>query len=203
MTTVACVLRSGGRYDESWVDRLRNGLARHAAWDHELVVLTDMELERHRAVPLRHGWRGWWSKAELFRPDLFTKRVVYFDLDVLITGSVYLLLTYAGPFLAVKDHWRPGTQSSCVMAWDGADPPPIYEAAVRDGMPMRGRFDLWWNEVARAREIQDEFTGLVGSYKAHQLQAGPQHYAVVDFHGSPKPAEADGWPAALWEERAP
>lgn len=38
-------------------------------------------------IPLHHDWPGWWSKIELFRPDLpfdEGERLLYLDLDTLI-----------------------------------------------------------------------------------------------------------------------
>ena len=72
MVTLLTVLRSGGRYDASWVERLAAGARRSIAGLERIVCLTDLALdvEGVETVPLLHNWPSWWSKFEAFRPDL-------------------------------------------------------------------------------------------------------------------------------------
>lgn len=46
-------------------------------------------------MPLLHCWPGWWSKIELFRPDLPLDAAVYFDLDTVILGNIDALVGIA------------------------------------------------------------------------------------------------------------
>lgn len=204
--TAACVLRDGGVYDGDWVRRLRSALA-WALDPDRFLCLSDQQLEGVETVALRHRWPGYWAKAELFRPGLFTGRVWYFDLDLLVVRRLTALRSYAGRFLAVRDHWARGVQSSCVMSWDGADPPGIYRQMAErlPRMHRRRRFDRYWNRLIQAEEIQTVFPGLLASYKNEGLDAGPGEYAVVDFHGRPKPTDfpPDHWVTREWERWAP
>ena len=65
------------------------------------------------------GAPGWWGKLGLFRAGLWPEgdRVLLFDLDTLIEGAIEELATYAGPFAALEDFYRPGGLQSSVMAW--------------------------------------------------------------------------------------
>ena len=83
--TIACVLRSGGDFDAEYVERLRDGVAANLSLPHRFVCLSDIEVPCER-VALRHGWPGWWSKLELF--EQLKGRVLYFDLDTVIAGSL-------------------------------------------------------------------------------------------------------------------
>ena len=91
MTTVATVLRSrGGRYGPGWVRRLAAGLRRHLPRPYRLVCLTDVPdavADVAEPIPFRYDWPGWWSKLELFREDVSVGRMIYFDLDTVITGT--------------------------------------------------------------------------------------------------------------------
>lgn len=202
---LAAVLRSGGVYDREWVWRLRRQANEHLPHD-EFVYLTDLPCSDMWAVSLEHDWEGWWAKAELFRPGLFDDRVVYLDLDTLIVGDASLLSGYEGAFAALRDFYAPSIDASGVMAWDGRDPPPIYEVALSDPPPMnpRRRFDLWWNQFVSAEHLQDLFPGIVGSYKADQLQDGPRDFPIVCFHGRPRLTDLseDSWARRAWEGRA-
>lgn len=96
MTTIACVLKSGGIYTPEWVYALKRGIARHAS-DYRFVCLTDAAgLPPVWSVSLAYHWPGWWSKLELFRPGVFEdgERVLYLDLDTLVVGDVGELVSH-------------------------------------------------------------------------------------------------------------
>lgn len=209
--TVACVLCSGGVYGAEDVRRLRAAVRRHFDGA-EFAVLSDLENAELVAVDtsrvrLKHvsgcGWTGWWSKLELFRPALFAGRVIYLDLDTLVLGDIGFLATYTGPFAALRDFWNPSIQASGVMAWDGSDPPPLYEiakASPPDRMP-NGRFDLWWNQYIVADVLQDLYPGRIVSFKEHCGEDDPPREArVVCFHGRPtlRDLEPEHWAAKTW-----
>lgn len=201
--TVACVLRSGGCYDAAWVRRLHRQVKEHLEAPHDFVCLADGDyghLPHMSAVPLEHDWPGWWAKMELFRPGLFEGRVLYLDLDTLIVGDITSLVSYDGAFATLRDFGDPRISASGVMAWDGRQPPPIYEAMPDGGPPRRNaRADLWWNkQVWTPDHLQDLYPGMFGSYKASGLEDGPGGFSVVCFHGTPKMHELPG----TWVERA-
>lgn len=197
--TVATVLKSGGVYGAEWVRRLRRQVADHLSVDHRFVCLTDADVERVETRRMRHDWPGYWSKLELYRGDLFDGRVIFFDLDTVIVGDISELSLYGGRFAALRDFYNPTIQASGVLAWNGRNPPPIYEIAQDEQSPFRGRSDLWWNRHVEADVLQDLFPGLIGSYKAHELQAGPKNFSVVCFHGKPRQHELPGtWVDDAW-----
>lgn len=128
MTTIACVMRSGGDFGPEYVLALLNGVRRHTNAD--FTVLTDCPetaeivsgCDGAHAVPLAYDTPGWWSKLELFRDDVFPagEAVVYFDLDTVITGPVPALMAYNGVFAATRGP-RFGNLGSGVMAWRHGD----------------------------------------------------------------------------------
>ena len=89
------VLKSGGPYGVEYVERISDALSRCsdvAYFYPELRCLTDFpehELDHCCEVrPLKHNWPGWWSKIELFRPDLPNVPAIYLDLDTIILGDI-------------------------------------------------------------------------------------------------------------------
>jgi len=88
MLTVACVLRSGGKFDSEYVRKLRDGVLRFANVPHRFVCLSDVDVPCER-IPLEHNWPGWWSKIELFRPGVIKAPMLYLDLDTIVIGSLY------------------------------------------------------------------------------------------------------------------
>jgi len=119
MFTLITVLKSGGRYDAIWVERLARGVRRHAPAFTRILCLTDLPLdvEGVERVPLRHDWPAWWAKMEAFRPDLTKGPTLLCDLDTVFTGAADAL---AEPGLAaMEDYFHKGRLSSALLRWSG------------------------------------------------------------------------------------
>jgi len=204
---VVCVLKQGGCYDLEYVRNLANGIRRHLTAPYRFYCLTDVdpwhpqwfESNRIQHLPLRHRWPGWWSKIELFRPFLFTGRVLYLDLDTLVTGSLAKLAAYDGDFAILRDFYFDQGLGSAVMAWRAGDHGMIYERFKANALASARNFhgDQQWIAHCLDRlevepdRIQDLFPDLAVSYKpipggAH-LQEKPKGASLVCFHGKPKP----------------
>lgn len=217
MITVACVLRSGGMYDAEWVRKLRDGVARHLRLQHRFVCLSDVDVPCER-IPLVTGWRGWWSKIELFRPSLFEGTVIYFDLDTVVVGSLDAIAGHPHKFTMAHEFYRPDRLCSTAMAWSG-DQSFLFDAFGRDTAETMALYDTVLpprdgrigdqsyieDQFARYGERPETFRDLFGeravaSYKVHKCQnEPPKDAAAVAFHGSPKPHEIKtGWVADAW-----
>ena len=123
MLTVACVL-SPGRYDETWVRKLKAGVDRHLTIPHRFVCLTNEPIEGIETVNLIHDWPGWWSKIELFRPGLFDYPVLYLDLDTMVCGNIDPLIFNSMSLTMWREEIRHLANSS-VMLWS-RDKSSIY-----------------------------------------------------------------------------
>ncbi len=209
MLTVACVLRSGGIYDATWVARLKAGVARHLPhFQHRFVCLSDVDVPCER-IPLVHGWPGWWAKVELFR---LPGPVLYFDLDTAIVGSLSEIASQTASgmgFTILQDFYRATGFGSGVMAWDDRfDALRLYAAFASDAdgwmQTCQGGGDQQFIErqgLNTFRRWQDDWPGQVVSYKYHccggrspitgQMMPGgiPANARVVCLHGRPKFAD--------------
>jgi hypothetical protein len=139
MTTLITVLKSGGRYDAAWVERLARGVRRHAPAFDRILCLTDLPLvvagvER---VPLRHDWPAWWAKMEAFRPGLTRGPTLLCDLDTVLTGPADAL---AEPGLtAMEDYFHKGRLSSALLRWRGGELDFLYTAFAAEPARHRSR----------------------------------------------------------------
>jgi hypothetical protein len=195
MLTVACVLRSGGIYDASWVARLRDGVKRHLPMEHRFVCLSDVDVPCER-IPLEHDWPGWWAKVELFKIE---GPVLYFDLDTAIIGDLSDL-AYAATWPGLKmlqDFYAPDHFGSGVMAWRGRVF-HIYETfAANTPQEMHKRRarmgDQAYIEDVEGKDLilawQDALPGQIVSYKVHCRNGIPANARVVCLHGKPKFAD--------------
>lgn len=197
--TVACVLKSGGDYQPKHVHALRDGVARHLSRLHRFVCLTDVAVDCEM-VPLIHGWPGWWSKIELFRPC--SGPVLYLDLDTIVVGSLDDIAV-GHRFTVLQNFWaeaykEPQRIGSGVMAWD-CDLSSIYETFRRDAdrLLVEYKTKAKWGDQAFIKDHtpvemerwQQKYPGRVVSFKKHVLpnRGVPAGASVVCFHGQPRP----------------
>lgn len=197
MLTVACVLKSGGIYDATWVARLRDGVKRHLPLEHRFVCLSDVDVPCER-IPLLFDWPGWWAKIELFR---LKGPVLYFDLDTATVGDLIEIAAHAmtARFAMLRDFYAPTHCGSGVMCWNGAYPNFVFErfAAFPEEMMnlQRSRMgdQAFIEEVVLAQDRiacwQDIVPGQIVSYKVHCRNGVPPNARVVCLHGKPKFAD--------------
>lgn len=202
MITVATVLKSGGVYTPDWVYALKRGLSRHLS-DFRFACLTDMPgLPPIWTYPLAHGWPGWWSKVEAFRPALFDGPVLYLDLDTLPVGALSDIASYRGPFAMLNDFYQGRKQvASGAMAWTpGPHTEAIYHAFCRERSIPRGRSDHWYQKhTPKADRLQDLYPGQIVSLKKHARKGPPEGARLVCGHGNPRLSEAAaGWAHREW-----
>lgn len=195
---VVCVLRSGGEYKPEHVIRLSDQLrTRHA--QAELICLSDIDVEGVTTVPLLFDWPGWWSKMELFRPDVLSGGFLYLDLDSAIVGDVADFAAF-GRLALLRDFYRPRGLGSGVMYLPEAERGSVWADWIRQP-------DVWMRRhrrggdqaflerhlLGRAARWQDVLPGQVVSYKADVQKGAPCTDArLVAFHGKPRPW-AVGW----------
>lgn len=218
MLNFACVCVGTG-YDPHYVEVLYSMIRRNlaAGTRGRFVVFTDNPAAftetggvETRLVPT--DLQGWWAKLYLFSPEAFEKgdRVVYFDLDTVITGPLDEVAVYDGPFAILRDVYRPDGLQSSIMAWEAGNwtqdiwntwvfwgrPTPdggdqVWIEQISKGMPKgfdRMRTDVW----------QDLFPKKFRSYKQDCHEFVPRGTSVVFFHGFPRPHQAGGWVKDIW-----
>ena len=200
MLTVACV-KWGTMYGPEYVNKLEAMVSRHLTLPYKFKCFTDNPAGLHHSVvePLYAGLEGWWGKLSLFQPSQFrsSDRVLFFDLDTVILGSLDKIAAYDGPFAILRDFIFPDHYGSGVMAWKPSlATDSIWELWNATGRPRPIRGDQGWIEKSLKDRgavpdlWQDLFPGEFVSYKCDCFYMPPAPEAkVVCFHGTPKPHE--------------
>ncbi|WP_339617206.1 hypothetical protein [uncultured Gilvimarinus sp.] len=187
---IACVLKQGPEYKPCHVYALADSILRHNPGA-QIGCLTDVALSHPAitALPLRHGWQGWWSKLELFRPGLFDGPTLYLDLDTVVTGK----LPPIGPrFTMLPNVYRQGDYGSGVMSWQRA-PVHLYQRFAEAPAQFMRQYKTaaQWGDQAFVRDhlgnTPDTFGPEYRSYKVHCKPRVPSGTRVVYFHGNPRP----------------
>ncbi len=194
MLTVACVLSRGPKrsYDKSHVERLQKMVAKHLEQPYRFLCLTNNGRVPCESLPLVKGWPGWWSKIELFCPDLFkmNERVLYLDLDVTVIEGLDEIAYYPAPFAAIDDWLRP-TINSSVMVWDAGVADHVFTNFTEDVMERLHGDQNWITE--QMPKVETFPRDWCVSYRKSVRMFGvvPPAAKIVVFHGEPKPWDLD------------
>lgn len=203
--TIACVLRSGGRFNGRWVQRLQKN-AKAFAPEHRFVCLSDVAIEGVETIPLAHDWPKWWPIIEVFRPGLFTGRVMYLDLSDLIVDRIDFLFAGTGFVIAPSPANPPpkhGNLASGLMVFDAGDT-KIYDRFAGQAQSIINRLhgDQMWIEEMRphARRFAPH---IAVSFRGECQPKGgiPENAKIVFCHGRPKPDEIEErWFRERWDK---
>ncbi|NSY19638.1 MULTISPECIES: hypothetical protein [Rhizobium/Agrobacterium group] len=212
MVTLTTVLRSGGRYEPIWVERLARGARRHIAGLDRIVCITDFDeaMDGVETVKFRHDWPKWWSKFEAFRPELSDDVNILCDLDTIFMSSASELAS-KGDAVVMEDHFLKSRASTALMRWNKDDFSFLYERFKRDPdhwiapgscgtVPNSVHGDqVVVDHFLRDQQpfpgfIQNEYPDLLDFYDPVRKNSGP----VLIFIGDSKPDNAtadvkDAW----------
>jgi hypothetical protein len=178
-----CVLRSGGDYKPEHVQRL-------AAMVPDLVCLSDAPVDGVPVIPLQYDWPGWWSKMELFRPDI-KGNLFFFDLDTTVikmpvTPSRDTVLTDFGDPQVIGSGLMYLTEATRERVWGDWIQCPDKHMARHVKWPA-GDQGFLLPYLKGAGRWQSRAN--VYSYKIHCKKGIPLDAEVVCFHGKPRPWE--------------
>ena len=205
---IACV-KWGNCFGACYVNILYDMVQRHMplAQPFTFICFTDNAEGLYPAIiahELPEGLTGWWNKLYLFKEGIFTvgQRVIYFDLDTLITGNLEPILYYQGPFALLRDFYRPNGYGSGVMLWEGGTCHSIWSDYEAAGRPILAGGDQEWIEkaYANAEIVQNLFPQMFASYKVDCHPLPPENTRVLCFHGEPKQDNCNAqWVRDIWK----
>jgi len=188
--TVFCVYW-GDKYDKAYVYALKEAVEKNLSTPHDFVCITTDSFPGIQTRKPHVPYSGWWQKIGLFAPRIATGPSLYFDLDVVITGSLDYLVPFTQHQFSSPSNWAQsghgGIQSS-VMAWEGNwhEPYETFDYPV-DSERLWGDQEYLWELLG------DNWVKMpqIGSYKYHVRPTGsiPDDMAVCVFHGKPDPHE--------------
>lgn len=205
MLTVWCVC-VGDKYSNDDVWTLERMVQANINQPYIFKCLSDRQIPGVHTEISKHSWPGWWSKLELF--EIATEgHHLYFDLDVVITGSIDGLVSDR---LSMPKNWAQSGHGGCqssVMAWGdnysflaGCFDPMELSAPSNGNFGWYGRYKFWGDQEYITHFVGEPGAGKVEemhgiySYKYHCRQSLPPDAKVVCFHGLPKPDQVnDQW----------
>lgn len=207
MLTFVC-LKAGTGFSSDYVNILRDMVLRNTQEGiiSRFVCITDDPAgldDGIEVLPLPSDLETWWGKLYMFKQGLFPdgERMIFMDLDTIITGRLDEILSYCGVFASLRDFYKPEELASGVMLWE-AGRQTIWEQWEAAGKPRHNIGDQWWigGSVKEPDFLQDIFPGKFVSFKADCQVAPPVSASVVCFHGLPRPHQVKGWVENFWKK---
>lgn len=194
--TIVCVLKSGGEYHSEHVEMLRQACLSFMP-RHQFVCLSDIDIPNCKVVKMQKGWKGWWSKIELF--DHFKSgTTLYLDLDTVLTSDCCGIIQscQGRSFYALRDFFfgakNPEAIQSSVMIWN-KDFSFISEQFDFEKHSKTHHGDQSFiQQCLKERGVKvgfiQDFSREVVSFKAEVAKAGLQKsHKMIVFHGEPRP----------------
>ena len=206
---IMTVLKSGGEYKPEHVQALQRQCSGYAPI-YEFQCLTDMPVPGVDCIPLKYGYPGWWSKLEMFRPDV-KGDLFFMDLDTILVGPLDdILAACTGQrIIVLRDFYRDGKRlragvgSGLMYLPEGcrAEPWRFFQVNPRAHMQAMHKGDQQLLELLWGKDVptwQDIVPGQVVSYKVHCCQGFqlggapiyrgvPEGARIICFHGQPRP----------------
>lgn len=208
LTIVCCLWRDfpAPGWSERYVKRLRNSVARNLSRPHKFICFSDRNIEGVECRTLKpRSWKGNLPKTYVFSPDAgLHGRVILFDLDNVIVGSLDDIAAYDGP-LCVRGRLQPEPRlpDGDMISFRVEDNGHLWETACRKDIEAitLGRERVFIAYAApRCDQWQDICPGQVESYRLKVRVTGLlPRTRVVSFHGRPRPHEVKTkWVVESW-----
>lgn len=205
------------RYLPGHVDCLARAVRRNLTLPHKFICVTDYPREcfdePDEVVPLWPDYRdlgGCYVRLKAFSQEMrkiFGERFIWFDVDVVITGSLDVMLSRPEEFIAWKDvDPRNAYCGSMVMMNAGARK-QVWEDFNRDTSPELasnhiGTDQAWMcYRLGPTEAVWTEADGVY-SYRTHIKRAYqnalPENARVVFFHGPYDPSQPEIQDSCPW-----
>jgi hypothetical protein len=208
-----CCIKKGSKYGSEYVNILKAMISRHISVPFDFACFTDDSrgiAEGIKVFPLPYDAPGWWGKMGLYMPSvpgISTDRLLFLDLDVVITESLDEIINWPSEHAMARDwpekQWpasdpRSKIPNSSVILLKIGSRAKIWDAFKKAGFPCIGGDQDW---------VYENFGGsfdlfpdrFIQSYKLHNLQERfSSDCRIVMFHGRPKPPECGGWVKEYW-----
>jgi len=220
--TVVLVLRSGGSFTFRDVDVLSFHLQKqwHGSKKLQIICLFDKVEKEHKLInvtliPMRYKeWPGWWSKMNMFSPDMEQYRpFLFMDLDTAIVGNLEGILPPPGrenrfitlggfngrsKYLLSGMMWLPTKNDMVSKIWkQWVENPDLCMKQCRGDQNFIQNVigepdERWQNITDKVYNFKPKSASVVKgtNWRQRVIRAVPKNASVVCLHGRPKMFDA-------------
>lgn len=204
MITVVC-MKIGTKYSAEYVNHLQAQVHSSTSVPYKFLCVTDDPLGvLADCAPPCTDLTGWWPKLSLFSQSAYgiEDKLLFLDLDVIITGNLDSLLEYPSGFCIIQDFLKPGTYNSSVFLLRAGFLPHVWAKFRPVYIPdYRGGDQQWIFENAPGADYWPPEWCV--SYKLQAKTSVPLNARIVCFHGKPKPPDVltGSWVDKYWRSQ--
>ena len=220
----------GTKYPPKYVNRLRSMVKRNLTNPHTFCCLTDDAEGLHPEIKVleleKEGLQGWWNKLLLFKNPFYSLEgtALYFDLDVVITGSLDFIVEQPDPFCIIRGWSRNKMWNSSVMKFELNQYAHIWESFLEQKekvlesyagdqewifkcMPDAATFPadkiVSYKKSCNSkafRHLNKLFLGKLEFKAPRKAKTNlPPGASIVVFHGKPDPEDVKHGPCGVWK----
>jgi hypothetical protein len=195
---IYCVLKEPSSvYNIDYVKMLEKGVADNTP-DNIEVNFVCLSNHPNATTKLKYNWPRWWSKMELFRPDI-KGDILYFDLDTVICNNLQDIydMCFNNPFpiMIAPFHTQIGSgvmwlpENYRGMIWNKWVENPEYRMQKYKGRGDQAFITNIYRPILL--EFQKIQTNCIVSYKCHCRGSVPDGAKIICYHGKPRPHETN------------
>jgi hypothetical protein len=203
MINIVC-LKWGTKYGPEYVNNLYRGVARNTTLPFSFHCFTDNATGIDSPIvthPLVYpGLDGWWNKLYLFSKELpIEGRIMYLDLDTLITGNIDDILRVNEGFVVLRDFltgiWKGITTNdfvgSGIMSYEAHQHSYLWEDFIKNSKEIiksiKPHGDQVWIQRQQLDRLywQDIVPQQIVSFKVHCKGSLAPDARIVCYHGKP------------------
>lgn len=197
MIDIVC-LKWGDKFGPEYVNNLFSGIERNSTVPFKFHCFTDdttgvlENIQCHKLPEL--DITGWWYKLWLFSDEMPFEpgtRIMFFDLDTIVTGNIDDILEYDCPkdLTGLKNFYNPDRFASGLLMWKHGTQTDIWTEFLKSPRKAQAQSpggDQEWTEFCAEGWTlwQEEFSGIY-SYKQSCSQGLPPNAKIVCYHGTP------------------
>ena len=182
-------------YNIEYIKRLQAGIEKNTP-DNIEVNFVCLSNNPDTTTPLKYNWPGWWSKMELFRPDI-KGDILYFDLDTVICNNLQDIydMCFNNPFPIMIAPFHTDIGSG-VMWLPEKYRGVVWNKWIKDPSHWMKNFRGDQDFIAPILSpvlllFQKLKANSVVSFKLHCKNKEPKEASVICYHGKPKPHETN------------
>ncbi len=202
MHNVVCI-KWGDKFDVGYVNKLHAGVKRNSTVEIVFHCFTDNSIGLNPEIvshPLPYkNVEGWLQKLYLFSGGLpIDGRILFIDLDTLITGNIDHYLTCDKEFVVLRDLWaKADNVGSALMSFEVGKHTQIWDTFIKDPVAavnsLRPHGDQRWVQKHQQKRTywQDIFPNEIVSFKSECRNGIPNNkIRIICFHGKPSIKES-------------
>ena len=201
MNNIIC-LKHGTKFDADYVNKLYCGVRRNTTLPFTFHCFTEdneglnPNIKTHSLPDVDID--GWWYKLYLFSDEVDIEgRVLYIDLDTLITGNIDHYIALDKGFVVLRDLWaKQNNVGSALMSFNVGEHKHIWDTFIKDPTSaingLRPHGDQRWIQKQQQQRVywQDLFPKEVVSFKSECRNGVPTGVKIVCYHGKPSIEES-------------